>query len=71
MDDLDQKIKQFLANGPRTNKEIREVLGVEDRLLDRQLQRLRKTGAIRVVGRRWMTDSIRVCDTCGGRGWVG
>lgn len=67
-------VTKALNEGPRSNKELREVLGLPvekyDPRLDRKLQQLRKEGKIHLVGGRWALNTVSTCPTCKGCGWV-
>lgn len=67
-------VTKALNEGPRSNKELRESLGLPtekyDPRLDRKLQQLRKEGKIHLVGGRWALNTIKACPACKGRGWV-
>jgi hypothetical protein len=67
-------VTKVLNEGPRSNKELRESLGLSiekyDPRLDRKLQQLRKEGKIHLVGGRWALNTVKACPTCKGRGWV-
>lgn len=69
-----EQIHQSLHNGPQTNRELRESLGLSaeryDPRLDRKLQQLRKDGKIHLVGGRWALNTVIQCPHCKGRGWV-
>jgi hypothetical protein len=71
---MEEKIKEALQAGPKTNMQLRvelEVRGGEDRAFDRTLQRMRKKGEIKVMDRRrWVLANVKVCPHCGGKGWV-
>ena len=70
---MDDAIKKSLKVSPKTNQELRSDIGIklkEHRILDRALQKLRKTGKIRVEGRRWFATTTKICPGCEGRGWV-
>lgn len=69
----DKTVKKALTDGPRSNKELREQLGLEkaDPKLDRKLQEMRKAGDIKIVGNRWAVSTVEKCPKCGGKGWVG
>jgi len=63
-------IERALTKGPRSNKELRTELGVEDKTLTRTLQRLRRRGVLKVIKNRWVLSTVQICPTCEGRGWV-
>jgi hypothetical protein len=67
-------VQRALTEGPRSNKEIRETLGLSvekyDPRLDRKLQQLRKDGKIHLINGRWAMNTIHTCPTCQGKGWV-
>jgi hypothetical protein len=67
-------VTKALNEGPQSNRELRETLGLSiekyDPRLDRKLQQLRKDGKIHLVGGRWALNTILTCPSCKGRGWV-
>ena len=67
-----ETIKKELANGPKTNRELRKKLGMKasDTKLDRELQKLRKGGEVRTERGLWQLTSAQVCPHCKGRGWT-
>lgn len=71
---MEDQIKRFLTEAPKTNRELRVALGLSprsyDAKLDRTLQQLRKKGVIRVHNGRWVTANVKTCPTCGGKGLV-
>lgn len=71
---LEAKVEDLLLKGPKSNKEMREALGLStqhyDQRLDRALQRMRKEGKLKLLNGRWVVGHTKVCDKCGGKGWV-
>jgi hypothetical protein len=71
---MEDKVKAVLKSEPKTNKELREALGLNtsyyDPKLDRMLQKMRKTGEIQVINGKWSLASFKICDKCKGKGWV-
>lgn len=69
-----ERIREVLKEGPQSNRELREKLGLSpekyDPRLDRKLQQLRKDGGIHIVGARWALNTVVQCPHCRGRGWV-
>lgn len=67
-------IKKALSDGPKSNKELRGDLGLEvekcDPKLDRNLQQMRKSGELQIIGNRWAFTTVCKCPTCGGKGWI-
>lgn len=72
--DLEEKVATALKGSPKSNKEIREELGLSveryDQRLDRTLQKMRKAGKLKLLNGRWVVASIEVCGACSGKGWV-
>ena len=70
----EKSVATLLTKGPKSNKEIREGLGLStasyDPRLDRELQRLRKDGKLKLLNGRWSLSTTGTCPTCGGKGWV-
>lgn len=68
----DDEVLEALGGGPKSNREIRDQLGVSspNSVLDASLRRLKKQGKIKVVNRRWVLSSARVCHECNGKGWL-
>jgi hypothetical protein len=68
------KIPFLLLAGPMSKHQLAEKLGVEtatqEYKLDRCLQKLKKDGAIHLVGERWALLQVKVCPACEGRGWI-
>jgi hypothetical protein len=73
-DVTEQDVASALKKGPKSNKEIRAALSLDtgkyDQRLDRELQRLRKTGKLKLLNGRWTLATTAECPTCGGKGWV-
>lgn len=73
-DEMEMRVSALLKNGPKSNKEMREALGLStqryDQRLDRALQQMRKAGKLKLLGGRWVVATTEICPTCGGRGWV-
>jgi hypothetical protein len=71
---LEVAVEGLLKKGPKSNKEMREALGLStesyDPQLDRALQRMRKEGKLKLLNGRWVVGHTTVCGTCGGKGWV-
>jgi len=71
---MEDQIKKMLKSGPKSNKELRTSLGLDeknyDQNLDRTLQKLRKAGLIKPVKGRWVMASVKICPKCGGKGWI-
>jgi hypothetical protein len=71
---LESNIEVLLKKGPKSNKEMREALGLStehyDAHLDRALQKMRKDGKLKLLNGRWVVGHTQVCDKCGGKGWV-
>jgi hypothetical protein len=71
---MEDNVTKILANGPKTNRELREELKLVktqgDPQLDRALQKLRKDGKILVVQGRWALSTVVMCPGCDGRGWI-
>jgi hypothetical protein len=74
--DISEEITASLKKGPLFFRELQVAVatslqvGIGDRYLDRALQKLRKAGKIRVEGRRWVADSVKICPSCEGKGWI-
>ena len=74
--ELSADITTSLSRGPLNFREIQVAVATStgeplaDRVLDRALQKLRKNGKIRVDGRRWVAESVKVCPDCEGKGWI-
>ena len=72
---MEERILAALQGGPKSNRDLREALGLDpetyDSQMDRTLQTLRKQGGIRLVNRRWALATVKTCTKCQGRGWVG
>ena len=68
----DERVLETLSGGPKSNREIRDQLGISspDPILDASLRRLKQQGKIQVVDRRWVLTSARVCPECRGKGWL-
>lgn len=70
----EEKVEGLLKKGPKSNKEMREALGLStqhyDQRLDRALQKMRKEGKLKLLNGRWVTAHTQACPTCGGKGWV-
>ena len=70
----EQSVAAALKKGPKSNKEIRALLNLDtqkyDQKLDRELQRLRKAGKLKLFNGRWTLTTTAACPTCGGKGWV-
>jgi len=70
----ESRVASLLTKGPKSNKEMREALGLStqtyDQRLDRELQRLRKSGKLKLLSGRWSLVTSATCPTCGGKGWV-
>jgi hypothetical protein len=71
---MEEQVRKVLKKGPKTNRELREDLGLDtksyDQKLDRTLQKLRKEGKLVILQGRWSLASIEACPTCHGRGWI-
>ena len=71
---MEDEIKAALKTDPKTNKELRQKLGLGtkdyDSKLDRTLQRLRKEGKIQVINGKWVLNTIKICPHCKGKGWT-
>lgn len=69
-----KKIEKSLEHGPRTNKQLRDDLGLTktkpDPKLDRTLQKMRREGVVSAAKGRWFGLTVQVCPTCSGKGWV-
>ena len=66
----DARVIEALGGGPKSHSEIQRILPSPDPTLDAVLRRLKKQGKIKVVNRRWVLSSARVCLVCEGRGWT-
>jgi hypothetical protein len=71
---MEQEVLDLLKNNPKSNKEMRQALGLStehyDPRLDRALQRMRKEGKLKLLNSRWIVGHTQVCSTCGGKGWM-
>jgi CRP-like cAMP-binding protein len=67
---VERSVQTALRKGPKSNKQLREETGTEDKKLTRTLQRLRRRGVLRVVKGRWALTSVKICPKCGGKGWI-
>jgi len=65
-----ESVLKALKRGPKSRREIKEELGVEDSHLDKILRELVREGKIRASSRRWVLTSSKTCHTCGGSGWI-
>lgn len=70
----EQNVASLLTKGPKSNVEMREALGLStqnyDQRLDRELQRLRKSGKLKLLNGRWSLNTTTTCPGCNGKGWV-
>jgi hypothetical protein len=71
---MEAEVLKHLKNGPKTNGDLREAIGLSptryDPHLDRALQRLRKEGKIVAESGKWRSKEFKTCPTCGGCGFV-
>lgn len=71
---LETKVAGLLKDGPKSNREMRQALGLavqqNDQRLDRALQRMRKDGKLKLLGGRWVVAGVEICKECDGKGWV-
>jgi len=67
---IEEKVERVLKQGPKSNKELKEKVKVEDKALTRTLQRLRRRGKLKVIKGRWALSGVKVCPKCSGKGWV-
>lgn len=75
---MEDKIKKALNGGPKSLRQLKQDLSnasvesqdIEDKVLNKILQKLRKKGEIKAVKGRWVLTSTKICPKCDGKGWV-
>lgn len=63
-------VSKALSKQAMTRRELQKTVGGTNEQLTALLQKLKRKGQIKKVGRQWVGTSIKVCPHCKGRGWI-